>query len=132
MPISMIWQNEDRAVAYSQLVGHWNMKQFRQAWNRGRELMLEKPGEQVDFILDLRESILIPPDFVRQFRQLKFDPTQNLGQIVFVGADDHIQTLIGTILWTLTYHLDVSYADSPDEALALIDELRMERMVLSA
>jgi hypothetical protein len=132
MPINVSWQNENKGIAYSQFLGHWNMKQFQAAWTCSHELVLEQDGRQVDFILDLRQSILIPPDFVRQFRQMPFDLKQNLGQVIFVGADEHLQILITTIIQSLPYHLDVDFAEEVDEALALITHERQELMALSA
>jgi hypothetical protein len=132
MPINVSWQNEDQGIAYTQFVGHWNMKQFREGWKRSHELMAGRNGTRVDFILDLRQSILIPPDFVRQFRQMRFDPDQNLGKVVFVGADEHLQILITTIIRSLPYHLNVDFAEEVDDALALIAHARQQLVALSA
>jgi hypothetical protein len=132
MPINVTWQNEDKGIAYTQFIGHWNMKQFQAAWKRSHELINEQAGQRVDFILDLRQSILIPPDFVRQFRQMPFDLEQNLGQVIFVGADEHLQLLIVTIIQSLTYDLEVGFAETVDEALVLITDGRQELMALTA
>lgn len=132
MPINVSWQNEDQGIAYTQFVGHWNMKQFREGWKRSHELMAGRNGTRVDFILDLRQSILIPPDFVRQFRQMRFDPDQNLGKVVFVGADEHLQILITTIIRSLPYHLNIGFAEEVDDALALIAHARQQLVALSA
>ena len=132
MPIHVSWQNEDQGIAYTQFVGHWNMKQFREGWKRSHELMDESAGARVDFILDLRQSILIPPDFVRQFRQMPFDLEQNLGKVIFVGADEHLQILITTIIQSLSYHLDVDFAEEVDTAQVLIASEREELIALSA
>lgn len=132
MPINVSWQHEDQGIAYTQFVGHWNMKQFREGWKRSHELMAGRNGTRVDFILDLRQSILIPPDFVRQFRQMRFDPDQNLGKVVFVGADEHLQILITTIIRSLPYHLNIGFAEEVDDALALIAHARQQLVALSA
>lgn len=132
MPINVSWQNEAQGIAYSEFIGHWNMKQFRFAWKRGHELLAEQAGGRVDFILDLRQSILIPPDFVRQFRQMPFDLEQNLGLVIFVGADEHMQILITTIVQSLSYNLQVGFAENMDDALALITSSREKLLALSA
>jgi hypothetical protein len=132
MPIYAAWQDEKQAVVRNQFIGHWTMKHFRAAWARNHELMRQQGGRRVDFILDLRESILIPPDFVRQFRQMPFDKTQNFGLLVFVGADDHMQILIRTLLQSLSYALVIEFADTPEDALTIVSSARCETMALSA
>jgi hypothetical protein len=132
MPISMNWYNQELAVAHSQIVGHWTMKQFHAAWAAGRELLAERPDTRVDFIIDLSDSILIPPDFVRQFRQLSFERAQNIGMIVFIGADEHIQVLIETIRQIIAFDFSVDYADTSEAALAIIEQARQNALALSA
>ena len=111
MPINVSWQDEAQAIVCTRFVGHWTMKQFHEAWLQGHDLVLEKSGQQVDFVFDLERSILIPPNFVRQFRELPFDATQRLGPTVFIGTDEHLVLLIDHIVRSLSYNLRVAFAE---------------------
>lgn len=132
MPISMTWQDQSEAVAYSQLAGHWNMRQFHEAWRRANEMLVSQHGRRVDFILDISQSILIPPDFVRQFRQLTVDRNLNVGMLIFIGADEHLQLLIETLLSLVNCPLEVTYAENLDEALEIVGQERERELALSA
>ncbi len=132
MPISMNWSDQNESVAYSQFVGHWNMKQFHNAWDRAQEMLVSRRGLRVDFVLDISQSILIPPDFVRQFRQLAHVRSANVGVLVFIGADEHLRLLVETLLRVVNCQLDVFYVDNMDEAQALILRERQRELALIA
>lgn len=132
MPINVFWQDEAQAIICTQFVGHWNMKQFQEAWLQGHAMVREKSGVQVDFVFDLERSVLIPPNFVRQFRELPFDATQNLGLTVFIGTDEHLVLLIDHIVRSLSYNLRVAFAEDMAQALALILDDRTGNIALSA
>ena len=132
MPIQVTWHDEQQGIARATFVGNWTMKHFRTAWNRCYEMLVEQADQRVDFIIDMRDIILIPPDFVRQFRALRFNPQPNSGLVLIVGADDHMQILISHIHKTLLASLDIAFADTLEDAEAQIRQARHEPMALTA
>ena len=132
MPIIVSWQDEPQAIVSSQFVGNWNMKQYKAAWKCFHEILIDRPAERVDFVVDLRQSILIPPHFVREFRMMPFDPQPNVGMVIFVGVDEPMQLLIDTLLRWLNYPFEIGFADSGEEAEDRIMRARRALQSLSA
>ena len=132
MAIQVSWYAEQEGIVQGQFVGNWTLKQFRAAWKRFYEILLEKGHQRIDFIIDLREIILIPPDFVRQFRQMPFRPQPNTGLVIFVGADEHMQLLIRNIVQALPHPLSIDFADTMEAAAQHIIDTRLSNVPLSA
>ena len=71
----------------------------------------------VDFIYDVREMSILPPDLITQFKLRYLNKHRNTRQFLVVGVDSYLQLLWNTFT-SLPYarHLRALYFDTLDEA----------------
>lgn len=116
MSINVKWDNAEQTIILWTFIGRWSWGEYDSALTEATTL-LDSVKHHVDFLYDLREMSILPPDLITQFktRYLKKHPNTRL--FLVVGIDSYLQLLWNTFT-ALPYarHLRARYFDSLDDA----------------
>ncbi len=116
MSIHVNWDNADETILLWTFVGRWTWGEYDDAFKQANA-MLDAVDHGVDFLYDVREMSILPPDLITQFKLRYLTKHANTRQFLVVGVDNYLQLLWNTFT-NLPYarHLRVLYFDSLDEA----------------
>ncbi|MFN8374862.1 MAG: hypothetical protein U0694_18525 [Anaerolineae bacterium] len=92
MPVNVKWYDEQQRVIWYAYEGRWTWDEFYQTFEQGNQ-MIESVEHNVDTIIDLRRSSLLPSNVMSRgnFMGSKLHPRH--GKTVVVGANSFVQLL---------------------------------------
>ena len=121
MPITSIWDNNEKTVLRHVYDGSWTWNDFKANLLKSRA-MLDGIQHKVDLIIDTRNGKLLPDGGVGSLHTLRGGNHPNLGKTVLVGSNLFISRLYGA------FHR--AYSDN-EHALALAPSLEVGRRMIS-
>ncbi len=116
MSVHVDWDNDEHTAILWMFVGRWTWGEYDDALN-AINAMLEEVDHKVDFIYDVREMSIVPPDLVTRFKLKYARKPEKANRFIAVGADTNLQ-LFWNFFTDLPYakHLKVIFFDSLDVA----------------
>lgn len=93
MSISVTWDNDEKTVIRYEYSGRWTLEDFNAAYLAARE-MVSQCDYTVHFIIDVRDSTLIPSGALSRGRGVVSSPLPNEGRTVVVGANALIRSIM--------------------------------------
>jgi hypothetical protein len=93
MGIKVQWDNEQHTLVRWDFLGVWNWNDFLAAQNESNTLIKSVPYT-VDIISDVSQIHPVPPGAIGQFRLYRRNDPENTGQVVLVGANIYIRTIV--------------------------------------
>ncbi len=93
MNISVTWDNDKKTVIRYEYHGRWTLEDFNAAYLQARE-MVSQCDHTVHFIVDVRDSTLIPSGALSRGRSVVNSPLPNEGRTVVVGANTLIRSIM--------------------------------------
>lgn len=129
MSIHVMWDNDEKTVVRYVYEGRWTWEDFEAARREAAEL-LKTVNHQVDVIVDVQDSKLLPNSAISRGRELsKSDPTvfANEGITVIVGASTFVRAMYDMtvkIYPALTQKQGYRFVKGLAEARSLIEQHR--------
>lgn len=123
MSVHVAWDSDDHTIIVWSFVGRWTWGEYEDAL-KAAYAMLDEAGAKVDYIYDVRQMSILPPDVVTRFKTkyLKLHP--NTGRFVAVGVDNNLRLVWNTFTdLPYAHHLRVEYADTLEEAREILASL---------
>ncbi len=120
MSVHVEWDNEELTVILWSFVGRWTWGEYEDALKMVNS-MLEHVEHKVDYIYDVRQMSILPPDVITRFKAKYLKLPEKTGRFVAVGVDDNLR-LVWNTFTSLPYahHLKALYADTLDDARDLL------------
>ena len=136
--ITVEWADEGRTIIYERYGPQWTWEEAYAAWNQVAQ-MLEgrEPDLQLSFILDMRDSGLLPRDFLsnlKRFGQMSEGVNEHVELRIFVGANQvlrHFMNLFRRVYPPASEALRAAFVETIEEAHALIAAHRTEQAASS-
>ncbi len=131
MPINVVWKDETRTVLVFVYEGNWDLNDFYQATDKANSL-LDEVTHQVNMVLDVRGSKMIPNGFMTALSNSYRNIHPNSGILVMVGINAFARAFIG--LFRKVYpgkdsKKPIYFAGNYDEAQAIMDRQLMSKTV---
>ncbi len=132
MTVKFDWYEGDNSVGYYELIGNWTWEEVYQVMGESWA-EISKVDATVDSIM-MSKSISLPPGAMAHLRTLSRNRPVNTGILVVVGASVFQRSIIQVFssIFSNTLHREVpiTFADSVEEAYALLIKIKSERDVL--
>jgi hypothetical protein len=132
--ITVEWADEARTIIYERYGPGWTWDEAYAAWEQVAQMVEGRgPDLQLSFILDMRESSLLPQDFLsnlRRFGQMSAEVNSNVELRIFVGANQvfrHFMNLFRRVYPPASEALRALFVETVDDAHAAITAHRMEK-----
>ncbi|MBZ0291919.1 MAG: hypothetical protein K8L99_05055 [Anaerolineae bacterium] len=93
MSIEVSWANPEKTVIVYAYEGRWSMEQFNNSYQQARKLM-DTVQHPVDFIIDVRNSSLLPSGILSRGRNVVTTPHPNEGRTAIVGANTFVRSML--------------------------------------
>jgi len=131
MPVTNVWDNEEKTIIRMEVIGHWTWGEMYQGAEEGYA-MLESVDHMVHAIIDFSQSASIPGNALTHGRNLMRQQHHRLDITVFVGVSPMFLSL-----WRVFTHVhavlmkeqDFTFAQSLDEARAFLAQAMAKRKV---
>ncbi|HVU09787.1 MAG TPA: hypothetical protein VHD90_00860 [Phototrophicaceae bacterium] len=122
MSIYVEWDNEDLTVILWSFVGRWTWGELDDAI-KSLNAMLENVEHPVDFIFDLGDMAIMPPDVISAVKAKYLHLAGRPRRLLAVGVDQHLRLFWDTFT-DLPYarSLKMRYFDSIDAARQYIHD----------
>jgi hypothetical protein len=126
MSIKVAWDNADRTIISFDFDNRWDWDELYAASDQATE-MLDSVDHMVDFIMDIRETV-IPKDFMSHAERLASGSHPRRGVMVVVGVNGLLRT-VGSGLRRLFPDAtrNLVFAADVEEAYEVIEEKQMSR-----
>lgn len=120
MSVHVDWDNQKHTTILWSFVGRWTWGEYEDALNAAYSL-LDQVDHTVDYIYDVRNMSILPPDVVTRFKLHYMKKHPKVGRFVAVGVDHNLR-LVWNTFTDLPYarQLKTQYADTLDEARELL------------
>ena len=120
MAIDVTWGNEEQTLIHVTFTGSWTWYEFYAAAGTISQHM-ESVSHPVDIVLDMQNSVPVPPDLMLHMQRVEFYSLLN-GVAIVVQKDAARQTLAERITALLQHNITrkVVYANDLYEAQMLI------------
>lgn len=132
MTVKFGWYETDKSVGYYELIGNWTWEEVYQVMGESWA-EISKVDATVDSIM-ISKSLSLPPSAMAHLRSLSQNRPANAGIMVIVGASSFqrsiIQVFSSIFSNTLRREVPLIFADSVEEAYALLVKIKSERDVL--
>lgn len=132
--ITVEWADEDQTIIYEWFGPQWSWEEVYTAWNQVAALIEgREPGLQLSFILDMRESGLLPQDFLSNLKrigQMSADVNSNVELRIFVGGSQvlrHFMNLFRRVYPPAAEALRAIFVETVEDAHAVIAAHRAEK-----
>ncbi|MBC8171849.1 MAG: hypothetical protein H7X77_09250 [Anaerolineae bacterium] len=119
MSVSAAWHNPERKALVMTFTAPWTWAEFEKVSPK-IEAAIASVSHNVDVIIDMSRAGEIPASALDRLRNIYADATINLGDYLFVGADDDFKAMFAVadryytaLGGSLTYH----FAATLDEAI---------------
>jgi len=93
MSIQILWDDDDKTIMRQVFCGRWTVEEYRHIIEKTEKLLKGLP-HTVHIIMDLRQSENTPSNILSTIRFAASKITDNLGTVVFVGANEFDHTWI--------------------------------------
>ncbi len=122
MPVTVEWDNEEKTIIRMTMVGHWTWDEMYVATAEG-DRMLDTIQHRVGVIIDLQQSVGVPPMAMANARKVSEKQHRNAAMTVFVGANAFFVALWS--VFSKVYSIFVrrhsfTFAATLDEARAIL------------
>ena len=116
MSVHVEWDNQDATIILWSFIVRWTWGEFDDAV-KTVSTMFETVDHAVDFIIDVRQMSILPPDVVSHIKQKYLGKPEKMGRFVAVGMDANLRLFWDTFT-DLPYarHLKAYYFETLDEA----------------
>jgi hypothetical protein len=126
MSIKVVWDNTERNIINFDFQGRWDWDELYAASDQATE-MLDSVDYMVDFIMDIRETV-IPKDFMAHAERLASGSHPHRGIMVVVGANGLLRTLGGGLRKLFPDATrNLVFAADVEEAYDIIEEKQISR-----
>lgn len=93
MSITVNWANPEKTIIIYTYEGRWSMEQFNESYVTARQFM-DTVDHQVDFIIDVRNSSLLPSGILSRGRNVVTAGHPNEGRTAIVGASTFVRSML--------------------------------------
>ncbi len=116
MSIHVKWDNPEKTIILWTFIGRWAWGEYDDSL-RESDRLLDSVNHRVDFLYDVREMSILPPDLISQFKLRYLKKHVNTRLFLAVGVDSYLQLLWNTFT-ALPYarHLRTQFFETLDEA----------------
>ena len=129
MPISVEWDNETKTRIFYVFEGHWTWHEF-DAIYKDVYAMLDTVSHNVDAIVDIRKSHLLPRNTLTEMRRLTFQQHENGGLTIFITENHFAQTLFRILINVLPRARAIfRMVASKEDALIVLENEEMPNTV---
>lgn len=130
MAIDIYWHNQDKTIMVQRFVGDWSPSDVYWMVDKCAKMMASV-SHKVDFIVEYVDSSqsltkLIASSNISLRRYIDKYTAPNAGIVVLVGANTLLKTTLKVSILRPKALVNSAFADSFEDALALIDAKRME------
>lgn len=93
MGIKVIWDNDEKTIIRYCYDSQWTLSDFNEAYTESRAL-LNTVDHKVHFIIDIRDSHILPNGALSRGRTITNSPHPNEGRTAIVGANAVIRAVM--------------------------------------
>jgi hypothetical protein len=93
--VEVTWDNEEKTIIRYKFPKKWTWQDYNDAWNAAVDMMNTVP-HQVDFLVDLSESDLLPGGALANTRLSKWESATNAGITVIITRTILVEMLVDT------------------------------------
>ncbi len=120
MSFTVRWDNEDRTIIRSEVVGDWTWDDFV-AQIMGTYAMMYTVDHTVDVIADGLAGHALPPgDMMVRLRSARGERPPNLGRLVLVNAHPFVRAIWGIMNRVYPHAHPLCFVDSLEEAYQVL------------
>lgn len=116
MSVHVEWDNPDKTAIRWTFVGRWTWGEYDDALKIALSL-LESANHPTDYIVDVRQMGILPPDVVKRVKAQYLQQPEKLRYLIAVGFDANLRLFWDTFT-DLPYarHLKMNYFETLEEA----------------
>jgi hypothetical protein len=123
MSITSQWDDEEKTILFRRFEGRWTWDEFFTTWHEAAAMTVGL-DHRIDFIVDMRDSHLLPDQpwhYARRLAALPIDPLTGLTMIVGVsGAGRAFWNVFRALFSEWAGAMNIIFADTPEEARQII------------
>jgi hypothetical protein len=123
MGIQVRWDNAEHNILLWEFNGRWTVDNII-AGIETSDRYLNQATERVDFIIDVSEGGLIPPQLLRFVRNHHHKPHPMEGKKVVIGADRYLRLFWRELARYVPRHWQIEFAETYEAARAIIEAER--------
>ena len=116
MSVHVEWDNAERTALRWTYIGRWTWGEYDDALRTAYTLM-ETVANAIDYIVDVRQMGILPPDVVKRVKAQYLQQPDKLRYLLAVGFDPNLRLFWDTFT-DLPYarHLKLTYFDTLEDA----------------
>ncbi len=126
MSVHVEWDNEAKTIVLWTFDGRWTWGEYDEALTKALTL-LSNVNHPVDFLYDVRQMGMIPPDVITRFKSKYLAIPKGARLFLAVGVDQYLQLLWDTFtMLPYARHLKMHYFETLEDARQFSQDYKPE------